>query len=284
MRDSPVSEDIVPPAEAVLARWRARVQENRAQVERVRPGPERDDFYAPVAQAFRADPRRRDDPTLELLRELVRPSDVVLDIGAGGGRYALPLALACERVIAIEPSPSMRAVLEAGMRDYGIANVEIVPTAWPTDSPPSGDVALMSHVGYDIEEIGPFLTAAEQAARRLCIAVFAAVAPSDVFAPLWEAVHGEPRARLPALPEFLVLLLARGILPEVRLTTREPVSFPDFEAARSAARMRLWVEAGSDADLRLERALREMLVEREGRLYLAPEPLPIGVVSWTPRR
>jgi len=283
MRYFPLEPGIVPPLDSVLAKWKAQVEENRAQVDRVRPGPEREDFYAPGAQAFRAAPRRRDDQTLEVLRSLLRPDDVLLDIGAGGGRYALPLALACRQVVAIEPSPSMRAVLEEGMREHQITNVTVVPSAWPMDDPPRGDVALMSHVGYDIEEIGAFLEAAGRAARRLCVAVFAAVAPSDLFAPLWEPVHGEPRARLPALPEFLVLLLAKGALPEVRMTEREPVGFPDFETARSTARMRLWVQENSEADRRLEAVLREVLVERQGRLYLDPNPLPIGVVSWAPR-
>src|SRR5437868_10389179 len=106
-----MSDVLRPSSEAALAAWAARVRANREQVETVREAAP-SDFYAPVAEMFRADPQRRDEPTLEALRALVRPTDVVLDIGAGGGRYALPLALVAREVIALEPSEGMRRVLQ----------------------------------------------------------------------------------------------------------------------------------------------------------------------------
>jgi hypothetical protein len=69
------------------------VRANREQAERVREDTEGTDFYAPIAQVFRADPRRTDEPALDRLLGLARPEDTWLDIGAGGGRYALPVAL-----------------------------------------------------------------------------------------------------------------------------------------------------------------------------------------------
>ena len=80
-----------PSAAAALGDWAERVRANREQVERFREAAPAD-FYAPVAGMFRADPRRRDEPALEALRGLLKPTDTVLDIGAGGGRYALALA------------------------------------------------------------------------------------------------------------------------------------------------------------------------------------------------
>src|SRR5689334_17430927 len=107
---------LMPSAEAALQAWAARVRANREQVDQFREA-NPSDFYAPVAAMFRADPRRRDEPTLEVLRSLVQPADTVVDIGAGGGRYALPLALECREVIAIEPSNGMLQVLREGMRE-----------------------------------------------------------------------------------------------------------------------------------------------------------------------
>src|SRR5579864_9538562 len=103
-----------PSAEEALGAWAARVRANREQVDRFREA-NPSDFYAPVASMFRADPRRHDDPALDILLELVEPTDTLLDIGAGGGRYALPLALACHEVIALDPSAGMRQVLTASM-------------------------------------------------------------------------------------------------------------------------------------------------------------------------
>ncbi|MET0850622.1 MAG: methyltransferase domain-containing protein, partial [Candidatus Rokuibacteriota bacterium] len=109
-----------PDAADALRDWAGRVRANREQAERVREGAPPADFYAPVASAFHADPRRADDPALDVLRALVRPGETWLDIGAGGGRYALPLALRARQVIAVEPSEGMRRVLHAGMDEHGI--------------------------------------------------------------------------------------------------------------------------------------------------------------------
>src|SRR5439155_14109851 len=128
--------------------------------------------YAPVAGMFRADPRRRDEPTLAALRALIRPTDTVVDIGTGGGRYALPLALVARQVIAIDPSEGMLNVLRAGMTEHAIDNIEVIAGRWPAiASGIHADVSLISHIGYDVEEIGPFLNAMEAATRRMCVAV-----------------------------------------------------------------------------------------------------------------
>src|SRR5689334_3525906 len=119
-----------PSADDALRAWAARVRANREQVDRFREASPQD-FYAPVAGMFRADPRRTDEPALEILRGLVQPDDTVLDIGAGGGRYALALALNCREVVAVEPSEGMRRVLQEGIAEFGIANIRAVNVRWP---------------------------------------------------------------------------------------------------------------------------------------------------------
>src|SRR5437868_13409163 len=112
-----MTDALRPTAEAALGAWAARVRANREQVEQFREASP-SDFYAPVAGMFRADPRRTDEPALNFLRSLLEPNDVVLDIGAGGGRYALPVALVALEVIALDPSPGMLEVLRQGMAEH----------------------------------------------------------------------------------------------------------------------------------------------------------------------
>ena len=142
--------------------WDARVRANRDQVDLIRQGAEADDFYAPVSARFIDDPRRTGDAVLDALLELAEPGDRWLDIGAGAGRYALPLALAVREVVAVEPSPAMTANLRCAMDAHDIHNVVIVEVRWPPAVQiPAADVALIAHVGYDVEPIGPFLDAME---------------------------------------------------------------------------------------------------------------------------
>jgi SAM-dependent methyltransferase len=274
-----MSDPLRPSPDEVLRAWAERVRANREQVEQFKEA-QPTDFYAPVASMFRADPRRRDEPTLEALRALVRADDVVLDIGAGGGRYTLPLALQCREVIALDPSEGMLGVMRAGMDEFGIANVRVVHGRWPMDLDPV-DVALISHLGYDVEDIGPFLDAMESVARRTCVAVLLDRPPPTEADRLWPAVHGVVRAALPALPEFLILLLARGRLFELQLVDRSPQAYDQPDQLLATLRQQLWTKPDSPKDRRLEQLLRERLTERAGRYALSWDPVRIGIVTWS---
>jgi len=278
-----MSDALRPAATAALADWAARVRADREQVDRCREVADPTDFYAPVVHRFHLDPRRADDDVLAVMLEHARPDEVWLDIGAGGGRYALPIALRVREVVAVEPSPAMAETLRAGMAESGIGNVRVVQSRWPMESePPTADVSLLAHLGYDVGEIGPFLDAMEKAARRLCIAVMGESAMTTVATLFWQDVHGEPRVRLPALPELLVLLLARGRLPEVRLVDRVAPAFESVEEALAMARRQLWVREGSAKDAVLARLVRESLLERDDRFTFDRHPSKIGIVTWPP--
>ena len=275
-----VEQVVAPSAEAALAGWAARVRANREQVERLREAPDPPDFYAPVAGTFRADPDRTDDSTLDAVRALARAGDTWLDVGAGGGRYALPLARAVSRVIAVEPSRAMRTVLEAGAREHAIRNLQIVAQRWPTAEPLRADVALIAHLGYDIEDMGPFLDALESSARRQCVALLMERAPNAAFDAFWPLVHGEPRAALPGLAEFVTLLLARGRLPELRLVGERRAQFVTMEEALARGTRWLWLREGSAKQARLRAELRAR-VGADGSLEMDGVRMRIGLVTWS---
>jgi len=280
-----VADALRPSVADASAAWAARVRADREQVERLRESADPTDFYAPVADRFRLDPQRTDDPTLGVLRSLVVPEEIWLDVGSGGGRFALPLALLAREVICVEPSPAMIAVLEEGVREHGISNIRIVPERWPlpdTAVRAQVDVALLAHIGYDIEEFGRFLDTVESVARQRCVAVMGEGAMTTVATMFWEPVHGEPRVALPALPELVTLLFARGRIPEIRLVDRSPPTFESMDELLTMARRQLWVRPGSEKDARLSELVQGGAEERDGRFALEWTPTRIGIVVWKP--
>ena len=270
------------------AAWAERVRANRDQAERLREGGPEGDFYAPVSSLFVADPRRTGEPALDALRELTESDQVWLDVGAGAGRYALPLALRVKQVIAVEPSASMRQAMRTGIAEHGTQNIRIVGAAWPEalgqlGEPPVADVALIAHVGYDIEQIGPFLDALEAAVRQRCVAVLTDRSPASVADPFWPIVHGEERAALPALPELIAVLRARGRDTELQRVGRPPRTFESPQALETFVRRQLFIAPGGAKDDRFRAALRDRIVERDGGWTLADPPAgSIGIVTWTP--
>ena len=171
--------------------------------------------------------------------------------------------------------------------EHGIDNVRTVETRWPpAGSAPASraDVALIAHVSYDIEAIGPFVAAMEAAARRLCVAMLMERQPSSIADVCWPPVHGEDRVPLPALPEFVELLRARGRAPSIERLEREPRRFASRDELAGFLRRQLWIAPGGAADRRFQAALDALLsIDAEGRVGLVGQrPLPIGIVTWEP--
>lgn len=257
--------------------WKEIVEAEYEQVERLREW-RNDDYYKPIASQFADDPWRTGDELLDLLRSFGGPDAVWLDIGAGGGRYALPLSLTSRQVHAVEPSDGMREVLRGEIERHDFRNIVLHDYRWPDGSDQiEADFSLISHVGYDIRDINEFLDGMERATRQLCVSFMMDRAPSGGFEELWQEIHGEPRHRLPSMREFVQLLLARGATPEIRNFPRIHHTHTREEFVESARR-RLWLAAGSEKDQRLQ-ALLSSVDHTAGDFQL---PTMVCAISWRP--
>src|SRR6185436_1440603 len=211
--------------------------------------------------------------------------------GAGAGRFALPIARALDdsggEVIAVDASPSMLEGLREIAEDYAIENVRTVEARWPLDhgaeSGLAGDVALIAHVGYDIEGIGSFLDALERAADRLCVAVLMERVPASAADPFWPPVHGMERVSLPALPDAIELLEARGRNPAVSRIAIEPRRFESRDSLAGFVRRQLWIDPDGPKEAKFQAALDELVVEDGAGWTLRDRPpSDVGVVTWRP--
>ena len=270
-----------PTAQEALAAWASLVSGDAEQVPRVRePEPPRDHYEGSAAR-FRAGVRP--SPEFAALAELAEPGDTWLDIGAGGGRLALPLAHVTVRVIAVEPSAAMRDQLGAAIAESGLGNLEVLDLRWPDPAwSDLVDVSLAAHSLYDIGAIGPFLDAMERHSRRLCVALLRPWARGASLSALFEAVHGEPMRTLPGLREFVALLGARGRRYEVRAAPIPPgPAVTPRDGAFTEARRLLWLAEGSAKEQRM-RSLMEQWWGKPDGIAMPEGPPYIGVVSWTP--
>ncbi len=73
----------------------------------------------------------------------------VLDIGAGPGTLAIPLAQKATHVTAVEPADGMCSVMREKMAEYGVENITIVQKRWEevdvaSDLDPPYDVVVAS--------------------------------------------------------------------------------------------------------------------------------------------
>ena len=291
--DNPDVDTVTDLARVAELAWADRVRRNREQVDRFREAPDGVDFYASVSSIFRDDPDRVDDPVLDALRRHALPKDTWLDIGAGAGRYALPLARSVRRVVAIDPSGSMLSALREGMTAHEIDNIDVLDGRWPAalgdgNAPLASvlpaDVSLIAHVSYDIEAIGPFLEAMEGTTRRECLAVLMERSPASLAEAFWPPIHGEARVALPALPAFVDLLRARGPSPTVDMVETSRRNWTHRDELVAYVRRQTWVVPGSAKDRHMLELLDRWLVTNaDGTVELSvSEPLRVGLVAWQP--
>lgn len=246
----------------------------------VRAAPRPADRWEGRAERF--DKKSREElGALEGLATLVRPDDVVLDIGAGTGRHAFPLARRCARVVALEPSPSMREKLIARLAEERVANLEVRANNWPDVTVPIADVVFAAHVVYGVAEIAPFVATMTTHARRACALLLKLRAPADALAHVYEAVWGVSRPRRPAALEALAVLHQLGLAAELTLVegSGRSMIFADTEEDLRELAHRVGVTPDRDGLHRVREALARV-AERTGEGWLAGETGPTVCLCW----
>jgi SAM-dependent methyltransferase len=268
-----------------VRRWEQMVRAREEQWERLGLGRRGGDFWTSRAQTFARFSRgvRRDDPVLERVRSQLPAGDGrVLDVGAGTGRYAVPLAELGARVHAVEPNQAMAALLGEEARAHGVA-VAVSQHEWPGAEIEAGpaDVVLCAHVVYPIADVAPFVRALDRAARCAVVMVARLGQVDDAIAHVFEAVHGEPRIPMPALPDLYMLLLQLGFPVSATLHPFETRwAFADADAAVADTATRLGVNRESAKWAEVESAVRSRLVPRGDEVLLSPSQAYQGVLWW----
>jgi SAM-dependent methyltransferase len=269
-----------------LELWRRMYDAERAQGEAFTDPafPRSNDAWAGRAHRFAAATHRvrQPDPLMQRVLTLVRPTDTVIDIGAGTGRYVPPLARAAARVIALEPSAAMRDKLHERVAAEQLPNVEVSAAAWPAEAPLAGDVVFAAHVIYGVREVAPFLLAMDRAARRTCMLGLGLRHPGAALAPFWERVHGEPRLPLPAALEALCCLHQLGLPASLEVLPNDPsFRFADAEQALEEIRQRLRVVATPERDARIRSAIADFLRPTpSGELAPVDQPQYTAMIAW----
>lgn len=265
-------------------KWAETVRAEHAQADRARSDAPKADFWRGLAHRFV--PASRDeayrDETLKALLRIVKADDTVLDVGAGAGRLAAPLAEQCRHVTAVEPSEAMIERLTEQAEAWGVHNLTVVPKRWEEAAVDPADIVVCAHVVYTVVDIEAFLSRlAAHARREVDIVVFDEPVMANYFQ-LWRIVHGEERISLPALPQLQAVLGEMGADFEVeRLAEWESRPFKDRQSALEESMTRLFVAPGTDTAARTEKAVQESLIEAgEGFRFRWARPHRPSLVRW----
>ncbi|GAC1547902.1 MAG: class I SAM-dependent methyltransferase [Herpetosiphon sp.] len=266
------------------ANWRQIVETRRQSIEALgNQGPQsgywdrRAERFARMTREFEL----ANDPFGSVLLEELRPSDSVLDVGAGAGRHSIALASIVRLVTAVEPATTMLAHLEAEAERRGFDNVVVVASAWEEAAVEPHDIVLASHVLYPIAEAVTFLRKLDAATRRVCYITLRVDDMVPQIAPLWHAVWGRERPREPGFLDLYNLLFALGIRPDVQLVPfGSGLGFETLDDAVDHVRQLLFLPPETHEHDGRIRAFLETVLRKGGERLILPNATQAAIVSW----
>lgn len=206
-----------------------------------------------------------------------------LDVGAGCGTLAIPLARRGLAVTALEPSPAMARELRRWAVEAGLRDVAVVEAAWGEVGVRPHDLVLCAHVGNLLRADSDFLRKAGGVARRVVVLVrdLTSAQGGDKFfyRELYPVLLGRPYDNRCEAEDTVGALRSLGIRPEV--TEIEYRSDQPFDDLAEACEFWMTYLGLSDSRSRsyLAAFLRERLVRRDGE-WIAPYRKSATVITW----
>lgn len=191
-------------------------------------------------------------------REALPARGGVLDVGAGAGAASLPLLDRAGTLIAVDQDEGMlrELVAQAGA---DAAKVTTVLGSWPevASQVPPVDVAVSTHVLYNVPDLAPFVTALDEHTRRRVVLEITARHPVARLNPLWKRFHGLERPTRPTWEDAArAVEAARGRPVRVeREQLRPEPAFEQWDEVVSSTTRRLCLPAerrGEVADAMVE--------------------------------
>ena len=231
--------------------------------------------------------RNKSSAYIDLFLDLlpIDPSLTVLDIGAGPGTLALPLARRYASVTAIDFSRGMLEVLDTHAREEGVDNITTVHCAWEDDWREKGlaphDIAIASRA-MAVEDLEAALRKINAYAKKF-VFLSDRVGPTPFDVEAFTAI-GRPFAGGPDYIYTLNMLYSQGIHANVSMLTLErELTYPSMdEALRSYSWM--FNELSDTEKQALKRYLASRIVRRDDNsLTLRRQSPPRWAVIWWPK-
>lgn len=109
--------------------------------------------------------------TVRAIQSYLHPDDSLLDVGAGAGRFTLPLAPCVQSVTALDLSPDMLALLKQHAHAQTMTNIETVCGNWEQTPVAAHDVVVAAWSLYRQHDIRTSLQKLMATTRRTLIIV-----------------------------------------------------------------------------------------------------------------
>ncbi len=238
------------------------------------------------AEAYEASTRRKNmgrrDTLLEKVITEIKPDYTILDIGAGTGRWTIPLAKNAARITAVDPSEAMLTILKQNAAASGVADkIEIIQQPWEEAEVGLYDFVISFHAMYMSPDFAGFVHKMETHTRRRCYLGLRHFPIDGIIQELSTKIHGTRHDS----PNFIIgynALYQMGIYGNVIIEDFQHNWIDETtEDAFNRAKRHLLIENTSTHDTLVRDTLKRRLISQEGK-YLWPDCMTTALVWWEP--
>jgi len=132
----------------------------------------------------------RHDDLLDFVLGRIGSEDTVLDIGAGTGRWSIPIAHIAKDVMALEPSKDMLKTLRENVDAAQLNNIQIKPCLWEKAEVDPHDIVVCAHAMYLSADFSFFIQKMEQCSRKTCYLALRLPPYDGIISELSYAIYG----------------------------------------------------------------------------------------------
>ena len=217
--------------------------------------------------------------------------ETVLDVGAGTGVFAIPLAKQGIRVVAVEPSTGMLDILKNKAADYNLTNIEYINKKWEEVSIEKlteinngeYDLVITSHALYYITDLhNSFKKMNDVSKGYVYLLMIANEVRDNSYSKLWERLHKNP---LPPYPDYSCLYMVLrelGIHPNIEMLDTYAKRYVE-DIDELINRWKDYLDLGGEPTEDQRAAIREYLAgkikEEDGKSYMEWESKD-AVIYW----
>jgi SAM-dependent methyltransferase len=237
-----------------------------------------------LARRYKVHARKRNERPDQLLDFILREIDgetTVLDVGAGSGRWTIPLAKTAKTVTAVEPSRAMVDNLHRNIASAKLNNIQITQSSWENAIVEPHDITVCAHAMYTSPDLASFVRKIERYTTRTCYLAIRLPPFDGIIGELSLGIYGCHHDSPNAIIAYNTLY-SIGIYANI-LVESDIYRWTDntFEEAFARAKRHLRLKSSTNYDTLIRDTLAKRL-SLSNNCYVWPDGMRSALLWWSP--
>ena len=231
-------------------------------------------------RAHASQKQQRPDPLLDFVLDYIDRRSTVLDIGAGDGRWTIPLAQKADAVCAVDPNEEMLKFLRENAETAKV-NIQIIQSSWEEAVVDSYDIAVCAHAMYSSSDLALFVNKMNKHAEKACFMALRLPPADGIIGELSNAIYSRSHDSANAVIAYNALY-SMGIYSNILVENETHFWVNNtIEEAFIRAKRHLNLESVNTHDKLIRDTLNKRL-NLSNNCYVWPDGMRSALLWWCP--